>query len=693
MRVQKRFGCWLLCATTLLGSSALAQGGSASAASQDLPDELRTDLSALLQAGDPVTITATAQDREVHERWGRPGTFVVRRTGGTGPVRVNYFLGGTSQRGVDYTTRSGNFIDMPSGVNEVFVQVFPREDRFIERPETIGFQIAPGTGYTVGSPASTTIRLNDWTERPTEEEAARFLIQAAYGADRETLNEVTRLGFQGWLKQQFSAPIGRTQPYITARIAAGLDTWHDQTKISIWQQVMKKRAGSSGPPPDALRQRVGYSLSQIFVVSQNMDALLVNSEGVANYYDGLMEHGLGNFRNLLEWVTMHPCMGMYLSHVGNRKANPQYNIFPDENFAREVMQLFTIGLWELNQDGTRKLVNGQPVPTYNNDHIRAFARCFTGFAFGGPNNNQFYWPQWEFRHPMKLYDIEHDLAPKTLLGGVTTPARAASDPDTGAAARADVKAALDNLFMHPNVGPFIGKQLIQRMVTSNPSPAYVSRVAAAFNNNGLGVRGDMQAVVRAILLDPEARRFEASQSSTFGKKREPYMVLWNLAKTFDAKAQSGKWDAISWMYDAILQEPLQSPSVFNFYSPSFRPFGEMTEQGLVGPEFQIMTAVTTLEALNMSLRGPDWGISRWIVEPPDRIVMALTDEQALAHDPDALVRSLASRMVGAPLNPRTFEIIRKAIAAMPAEGDGWRRARTTLAVYLTASSPEFNILR
>ena len=201
-------------------------------------------------------------------------------------------------------------------------------------------------------------------------------------------------------------------------------------------------------------------------------------------------------------VTMHPVMGAFLSHLLNKKANG--NIFPDENYAREVMQLFSIGLWKLNQDGSRQLdAQGQSIPTYNNSNITEFARVFTGLGMAGSSNYDYY-PQ-NFLAPMKPWDTYHDCNAKTLLNGVTIPARTASNPDVGTATLADINDAVDCLFNHPNVGPFVGRQLIERLVTSNPSPGYISRVAAAFANNGQGVRGDMKAVIKAILLDTEAR--------------------------------------------------------------------------------------------------------------------------------------------------------------------------------------------
>jgi len=270
-----------------------------------------------------------------------------------------------------------------------------------------------------------------------------------------------------------------------------LEIYNDSKQDAWWGRVMelpKLRPDDTATQlPDPLRQRIGFCLSQIFVISDRMEDLGESPIGMANYYDMLLTHTFGNFRDLLVDVSLHPCMGIYLSHLGNQKANPAANRFPDENYAREIMQLFSIGLWQLHPDGTRVLdPQGQPVATCTNADITQFARIFTGPAFVGSNTNFGLYP-CDFTVPMKAWDAEHDLAPKSLLRGTITPTSTASAGNTGTATMLDENAAVDNLFNHPNVGPIIGRLLIQRFVTSNPSPAYIGRVSAAFANNGQGV--------------------------------------------------------------------------------------------------------------------------------------------------------------------------------------------------------------
>ena len=281
--------------------------------------------------------------------------------------------------------------------------------------------------------------------------------------------------------------------------------------------------------PDQLRQRLAFAWSQIFVVS-DIDYVLANSKyGMANFYDTLARFADGNFRTLLEQVTLHPVMGIYLSMVRNEKANPALNIRPDENYAREILQLFTIGLHELNADGSvRRDGAGRPIATFDQATIEEFAKVFTGWNYDGVRS----WTDTNVGTesrvlPMVPNEDFHDTSTKQLLGGQTLPA--------GQGAYADLTGALDNIFAHPNVGPFVSRLLIQRLVTSNPSSGYVGRVAAVFNDNGAGTRGDLRATVRALLLDDEARNGSQNLPETFGKIKEPSMRLTNLWRALDAQ--------------------------------------------------------------------------------------------------------------------------------------------------------------
>lgn len=616
------------------------------------------------------------------ESWPSAATIVIRRSGGVDAVTVPIRLTGTARLGPDYLCSVGSAVTIPMGKREVWVRLNPLADNLVEGNETVKVKVLPSTAYTLLAQDSVVLTIFDKSVLG-DEEASRFLIQAGFGADNDELADVKALGYSAWIDAQVTRPKGYLQPIITAKALTG-PVYHPETKVALWTQFMRRRYPRPGVTvnTDILRQRIAYSLLQIFVVSQNVDALLP-PEGVANYYDRLIDGALGNFRQILFDVTMHPAMGIYLSHRGNRKGDSSINLFPDENYAREIMQLFTIGLWELNNDGSRKLLNGQPIPTYNNVDITNFARVFTGLQYGGPNNSSFEWAGEETKFPMKAYDAFHDQDAKTLLRGQTLPA--------GRTTMQDINSAIDNLFNHPNTGPFISRLLIQRLVNSNPTPAYIGRVASKFNNNGAGVRGDMGAVVKAILMDEEARDFSYTTGILSGKMREPYMTLMNMGKTFDAQPSSGNYESATYFYEFYLQEPFQSPSVFNFYKPDDRPSGELTLMDKYAPEFKILTAVTSIEAQNNLLNSVENQIARWGSAPGNEMKLNFAAELPLANNPDALIRQLSVRMIGGSLQPRTFQIVREAVVKIMETGSTWQRDRVRMAAYLIAASAEFNI--
>jgi hypothetical protein len=459
-------------------------------------------------------VTLGVLDPHLREDWPNNGLIAIRRSGGIQPVTVNFTIGGNATRGADYATVPVNQITIPLNIREVWIEFSPIPDSDAEGPETITITLQPGIGYTLGTDTSTTLALQDSSPQPSPQAAARFLIQAAFGPDSApagtdtippNVQDVITRGFDGWITHQFSRPPGYLQPYVdwavTNNAANNAQLYGNYKEFAWWHRAMGSAAIPSinlpAQDPDPLRQRVAFALSQILVVSDRTERLTVQQQGMANYYDLMIKHAFGNYRDLLYDVATHPAMGIFLSHLGNRKANPVSRIYPDENFAREIMQLFTIGLWELNPDGSRKLSpDGQPIPTYDNSDITELARVFTGLSFGDSNVFNAYSDVYTM--PMKMWDGEHDCDPKLLLKTLALPARTPSPGNTGTAGLADINAAIDHLFNHPNVGPFIGRQLIQRLVTSNPSPAYIERVSDAFADNGAGVRGDMQAVIRAI---------------------------------------------------------------------------------------------------------------------------------------------------------------------------------------------------
>jgi len=671
-------------------------------------------------------ITVSVYDDTAAERWPDPVLFTLRRSGGLQPLTVNFSLTGTATRGTDYTTVAGNTVRFAAGQREVFLEAMPVADADDgEVAESIVLTALAGSGYTVGAQSAVTATLlnHTATSGPSAKEAARFLIQAAFGPDQdsnadgdqipENVEELMTMGFDAWLNDQFTRPVGRLQPFVEWAEAneSALQIYNDTKQDAWWGRAMGlpklSPDATATQLPDPLRQRIGYCLSQIFVISDRMEDIGVAPVGMSNFYDLLLTHTFGNFRDLLRDVSLHPCMGMYLSCLGNQKANPATNRFPDENYAREIMQLFSIGLWELNQDGTRKLdAQGQPIATYTNADITELARVFTGLAFGGTNLNFGLYPR-DFTVPMKAWDAEHDLAPKRLVGGVMTPVRTASPGNTGTATMADVNMAVEHLFNHPNVGPFIGRLLIQRLVTSNPSPAYVGRVAAAFANNGSGVRGDMKAFIRAILMDPEARSAAMMNDPKFGKLREPFLRCVNLARAFNATSPSGWYYLDAFTLDHV-QEPMKAPSVFNYYLPTYAPPGVLVEEGLVAPEFQIINASSATMVPNYFWQAITGGLHRWGTGRADyNTTLTLTQEMLMnvppagindpspnvtPLDPDALLRRLDLVLTGGTLSAQQFQIIREGMVRITS-GWEWPRERLKLGIYLIVTSPDFCVLR
>ena len=537
-------------------------------------------------------------------------------------------------------------------------------------------------------------------ERPAAADAARFLTQASFGPRQADIDWVNLHGYAAWLQVQMAQPQNPHRSYIDAVTAsyAGTDSKVSQTHFreSFWTQAL------SGP--DQLRQRATFALSQVFVLSFLDGNLSGNIRGVTTYYDMLGAHAFGNYRDLLEAVTLHPMMGFYLTSVRNQKEDGKGRV-PDENYAREVMQLFSIGLYELNNDGSYK--GGTPVETYTHDDIQGLAKVFTGFSFyAGPNvadrtDRRFFGNDanadrdWQ---PMQAYNKFHSVSEKKFLG-VTIPAVPQPDPKVApvADAEGDLQIALDRLFNHPNVGPFLGRQLIQRLVTSNPSPAYIGRVASAFNDNGSGVRGDMKAVFKAILLDPEARTYNA-KSTTYGKVREPILRLSATLRALDSRSISGHFSGID-DTDSIAgglgQTVLRAPSVFNFYRPGYvPPNSAAAAAGLVAPEFQNTNEVSVAGYLNYMK-------DKWVRAAPTRDIQPdLTPLLPLVEDVPALVDRMNLLLMSGQMTTALQDQITAAVQgrAIPV-GNGKNQAdidtaksdRVRIALMLTIASPDFLI--
>jgi uncharacterized protein (DUF1800 family) len=503
----------------------------------------------------------------------------------------------------------------------------------------------------------------------TKAEAFQFLNQATFGATEAEANQVIAMRYEAWIDDQLAKPASLQLPHVQSLPLPPFIGQLQADRVDIWY-----RNALHGD--DQLRQRVAFALSEIMVVSQ-LGVLNNQPYGLASFYDMLAENAFGNYRDLIEDVTLHPSMGVYLSMLGNEKPDVANNIRPDENYARELMQLFSIGLVELNLDGTVKTdAQGQPIPTYNQSVIEEFAHVYTGWTYAGSPvfrgaratlTNQVI--------PMQLWQNFHDTGPKTLLNGLTIPA--------GQTGEQDLADALDNVFHHPNVGPFMAIRLIQRLVTSNPSPGYVSRVASAFNDNGQGVRGDMGAVVKAILLDVEAS--PALPMDLDGKVKEPLLRLTQLFKAYNATSQSGRYP-LNFAYIVFGQGPLQASHVFNFFSPFYAPPGEIQNSGLVAPELEIATEYLNTYVTNYMFY-QTFGLTSTNQDlQPDDVYINFEEEMAVAGDVDALIDMAAGKLLGGQISDTLRDEIAGMLALIPDTDAALRAAET---IYFVVTSPEY----
>lgn len=534
-----------------------------------------------------------------------------------------------------------------------------------------------GSGASNPAPAPTP---TSPPEAPTFEalaDSARFANLSTFGLAFPDIEKLAEIGNSTWLQQQFELPIGLHSPtvdeFVARRDAGEFEDFEEDVelltqfrRLAWWHCAVTCE--------DLVRQRAAFALSEIFVVSDTVDALIVYPYALSTYYDTLLKNAFGNYRDLLREVALHPAMGFYLSHINNKRSNPEANTFPDENFAREVMQLFSIGLFELNLDGSHKRdANGNSIPTYDNVDIREFAKIFTGLSWG--DGNGFTGDREpNFRLPMRMYDPFHEPGEKNLLNGVIVPA--------GQTAAEDFEMAIDTLFNHPNVGPFIGKQLIQRLVTSNPSPGYIERVSAAFENDGSGQRGNLKAVFEAILNDAEASP-TVDPDTSFGKMREPVVRHLNLLRIFGAKTENGFIASSGYLLQLLGgQHPLSSPSVFNFFLPSHSPTGAIANAGLVAPEFQIVNSGTVVNMANL-LDFALFGDFVTDASPPfENATLQLDEYVNLAEDVNALMQRLDILLTNGNLSEGTAQAIRNILLDIP---DTSTRARTAIYMFMISA--------
>jgi uncharacterized protein (DUF1800 family) len=506
----------------------------------------------------------------------------------------------------------------------------------------------------------------------SQAQASRFLAQASMGASRSEIARVQALGYAGWIDDQFALPQQGTR--WDWLVSKGFDAATNQNNeagfdASAWRKLIAS--------PDTLRQRVTLALSEIVVTA--IDGLVGGGGwkafSAASWLDLLEANAFGNYRALLQDVSRSAAMGLFLTFRGNVKANPTKGTLPDENYAREVMQLFTIGLQKLQIDASLLLSGGQPQDTYGQDDITAMARVFTGWDFdlaGGTTAT----PDYQ-RRPMIQIAARHESGAKTFLG---TTIAAGTDGATS------LGLALDALFAHPNIAPFISRQLIQRLVTSNPSPAYIARVAAVFNNDGSGTKGNLRAVLKAILLDDEARNLPTAPGA--GKLREPMLRLLAWARAFNATSASDAW-AIGNTSDPgtrLGQSPLRSPSVFNFFRPGYvPPNSAIGSAGLVAPEFQITNESSVVGYLNYMQRAASTGIGD--------VVADYSSLLPLADNAQSLVDELNLVLAANQISAANVATIKTAIDSMASGTDSARRNRIQAALVLVLAAPEFLVLK
>lgn len=471
---------------------------------------------------------------------------------------------------------------------------------------------------------------------PSPETASRFLAQATFGPSLADIASLQALGdnaYEKWIDAQMVIPESYLSPYIDflyARRSTDYQAYLDNGTLTPWPTVSTEleerriqNRNISTPwvrtacfAPDQLRQRTAYALSEILVVGRRCAGFALGS---TDYYDLLIEHSFGDFEDLLYEASVHPMMGWWLSSLGNEKADASINRFPDENYAREIMQLFSIGLNELNMDGTLKLDSaGEPIPTYDIDDIQEMARVFTGLwyqnANWGANPPNSATQNHMAEAPLAMFADRHDTGEKTLLNGVVLPSH---ESDAGRTGYDDIRDTCKMLVEHPNCAPFISKQLIQFLITSNPSPSFVERIAHVFVNDGNGNRGNLGAVVKAILLDPEARNPLPDLSNPeVGRLREPMIRMTMLVRASAAGAANPALHdetGIQYWQDSdaateLLQFPLEPPSVFNYFQPGYSKPGEVRGEGMVSPVFQILNSYTATTSLNLFWRYYGFGL-------------------------------------------------------------------------------------
>lgn len=603
--------------------------------------------------------------------------------------------------------------------------------------QTVTFGLGNIKNVTVTSSSSTADgakTLQSSTYLPNLNSASRFLSQATLGAKMTDIQSVANLGKEKWLDAQLALPNSfSTQAYVKKLHQTRVDsllrsnpsggyTLYNVNPDNFFFDISWFQGSMTAP--DVVRWRFSLALSEILVISRISD-LNGQPYGLASYYDMLLRNSFGNYRTLLDSITYHPATGTYLTFLNNHAANSTKQIYPDENYAREIMQLFSIGLFKLNLDGSEmKDANNRSIPTYTNTDIANLAKVFTGLGwgdgryFGTGAKDRFsyakkmkFYPldslDWSFYNGNPIYNA-HDPSAKTFLGS-TIPSRSSLPKSQW---ELDISDALTIIFNHPNVAPFVSRRLIQRFVLSNPSPAYIQRIATIFNNNGSGVRGDMKAVIRAILLDPEACDCNADQNSNYaGMLREPFVRYMNLMRGLKLTTQGGVYrNAMSDIYKRIEQVPLYSPTVFNFFKPDYIPDGDLKTINKYAPEFQLLSSQTLTSyanALNLWLNN-DSPVEYYDLfanetrKTDQESKFDLLQDSTLAKNENIpqLLDKYNLILAHGAITKTNIETIRKAIVSMPYSNDYtgkpdqydiFRRIR--IAILLIMISPDYLVNR
>ncbi len=545
----------------------------------------------------------------------------------------------------------------------------------------------------------------------SDTDAARFLLHAQFSASEREIADVRARGYSAWLDAQFAMPLGQSGwDWMVAKGYSAIDTNEYFFANGVFRYMVWYHLTQS---PDTVRKRWALALSEVFVVSWRgiKDVMNWDAFGMAAYWDLLCQHAFGNYRDLLEALTLNPAMGAFLSTRGNAREDPATGRLPDENYAREVMQLFSVGLHHLNMDGTPRLdARGQPIETYSADDVSNLARVFTGYNhdyshgwFNSPKPPHLRVVNLPAARGRMVFDPNQHSALEKRFLGVVIPA-GTSGPES-------LRIALDTLANHANVAPFLSRQLIQRMVTSNPSPAYVQRVAQVFNNNGSGVRGDLKAVLRAILLDDEARGAASLESTSFGKLREPMLRVAQWARTFKMRSLRGTWKMVldGWSSsNDINQYPLDPPSVFSYYRPGYVPPGTaLAMVGATAPEFQIVNESTVAAWANLVqgfamngfwVNAPDQAGNPGGPSPTDGfdLVPDYSAEKALVGDTVALVNRLNLLLCAGQLSAATVQIIVNGLRADNIRADApdpFKQTHVARAVLFVMCAAEYLVQR